>query len=148
MVQAKEFRLGRTFVGRLPEEGDLVEALEEFARQRGVRAGWVSAIGTVRRAVVGFFDHQRREYRRIPVEEFREIVSCQGNVSLKEGKPMVHVHVVLSGPDGQSVAGHLFESTIFVGEFWLQEVEGEELERRPDAQSGLSLWAIEGAEDR
>ncbi len=142
MVQALEFESGRAFVGRLPEEGDIVASLTEFCRQEGVDAGWISAIGTVRQAVLGYFDHEEGQYLRIPVERFMEIVSCQGNVSLKDGVPFVHLHIVLSGLDGQTVAGHLFESTVFVGEFYLQEVDGPALERRPDARSGLALWDL------
>jgi len=140
--QVAEFHLARAFLGRLPEEGDIVAELAEFCRARGVRAGWISAIGTVRRAVLGYYDHGRGEYRRIPVDGFREIVSCQGNVSFKDGDVFVHLHVVLSGPDGHTVAGHLFESTVFVGEFWLQEAEGPALERRPDPATGLALWDL------
>ncbi len=142
MIQAAQLQLGRAFFGRLPAEGDIVGALTEFCRQQGIHAGWLSAIGTVRRAEVGYFDHERGEYRHIAVAQFMEIVSCQGNVSLKDGAPFVHLHVVLSGPEGQTVAGHLFESTVFVGEFYLQEVTGAELVRRPDAASRLSLWDL------
>lgn len=142
MVQASEFRMGRTFLGRLPEKGDIVRALSEFCREKGIHAGWITAIGTVRRAALGYYDHEDRQYRRIPVEAFMEIVSCQGNVSLKDGQPFVHLHVVLSGPEGTTLAGHLFESEVFVGEFWLQEVVGPALERRPDAASGLALWDL------
>lgn len=141
-MQVSEFRLGRAFLGRLPEQADIVQALGEFCLRRGIRAGWISAIGTVQRAVLGYYDHERGQYRRIPVEGLMEVVSCQGNVSLKDGRPFVHLHIVLSGPDGETVAGHLFESTVFVGEFWLQEAIGPDLERRPDARSGLALWDL------
>lgn len=142
MTQAAEFHLGRSFVGRLPEGQEMLSSLAGFCREKGVQAGWISAIGTLRRAVVGYFDEARREYRRIPVEGFREIVSCQGNVSLREGQPFVHLHVVLSAEDGSTVAGHLLEGEIFVGEFYLQEVLGPALVRQFDPQSGLALWSF------
>jgi predicted DNA-binding protein with PD1-like motif len=142
MVRAAEFRLGRVFVGRLPEGRDIIEALTGFCQEKGVQAGWISAIGTVRQAEVGYLDHERKDYLHIEVGQFMEIVSCQGNVSLKDGQPFVHLHVVLSGPEGQTMAGHLFDSTLFVGEFCLQEVLGPALERKPDVLSGLSLWDL------
>ncbi|MGC8872831.1 MAG: PPC domain-containing DNA-binding protein [Chloroflexia bacterium] len=140
MLPAREFRSGRTFLGRLPEGEEVGQALAEFCREQKVQAGWLSAIGTVRRAVLGYFDQEERTYRRIEVDEPMEIVSCQGNVSLRDGEPFVHLHVVLSGNDGRAIAGHLFEGIIFVGEFWLQECIGPALERRADAASGLALW--------
>ena len=57
-------------------------------------------------------------------------------------KPFVHLHIVLSGREGETLCGHLFESVVFVGEFHLQEMLGPDLERRPDAASGLSLWDL------
>ncbi len=142
MAQAVEFRLGRFFLGRLLEGQDPLAALADFCREKGVRAGWLSAIGTLRRAVLGYFDETRREYLHIPVEGFREIASCQGNVSLRDGQPLVHLHIVLSAEDGSTVAGHLLEGETFVGEFYLQEVLGPALVRRFDPQSGLALWAF------
>lgn len=142
MLRSAEFRLGRTFLGRLPEEGDIVRELTRFCAEKGVTAGWISAIGTVRQAVLGYFMPEERQYRRIPVSGLMEIVSCQGNVSLKDQAPFVHLHIVLAGPDGATVAGHLFESVAFVGEFCLQEVQGPPLERLPDAASGLALWDL------
>jgi len=142
MIRAQEFRLGRSFLGRLPTGGDIVESLTAFCRENGVEAGWLTAIGTVRWAVLGYFDQEQQSYLRIPVDEEMEIVSCQGNVSLKDGQSFVHLHVILSGREGETFSGHLFESEIFVGEFYLQELEGPALERKPDPQSGLSLWDI------
>lgn len=142
MMRAAEFQLGRSFLGRLPEEGDIVAALTTFCEEQGIKAGWISAIGTVHRAVLGYFDQEDLVYRQIPVEAEMEIVSCQGNVSLKEGAPFVHLHIVLAGPDGNTLAGHLFESVVFVGEFWLQEMLGPDLVREPDPQTGLTLWAL------
>jgi predicted DNA-binding protein with PD1-like motif len=143
MIRAAEFQLGRTFVGRLPEQYDILESLTEFCREKDVKAAWISAIGTVQRAVLGFFDQEEGVYRRIPLEEELEIVSCQGNVSLKEGEPFVHLHILLSDVEGKTLAGHLFEGTTFVGEFWMQEFIGPNLDRQPDEWSGLSLWALE-----
>ncbi len=140
MTVVAEFQPGRAFLGRLPEEGDLVAFLSDFCQKKGVQAGWISAIGTVRRAVLGYFDQERQQYRRISIENEMEIAACQGNVSLKDGKPFVHLHILLSDEEGATFAGHLFESTLFVGEFWLQELLGPALERHPDPRSGLSLW--------
>ncbi len=142
MIQSAQFQPGRVFLGRLPAEGDIIGALTEFSRQERIRAGWISAIGTVRQAEVGYFDHGRGEYLHIEVAHFMEIVSCQGNVSLKDGEPFVHLHIILSDAEGRTVAGHLFDSTIFVGEFCLQELQGPDLVREPDPASGLSLWDL------
>ncbi|MBN1485343.1 MAG: DNA-binding protein [Chloroflexia bacterium] len=142
MIRAQEFKTGRSFVGRLPEDGDITAALTSFCREKEIHTGWITAIGTVRWAVLGFFDQETQAYQRIPIEQEMEIVSCQGNVSLKGGDPFVHLHAILSDKEGKAYAGHLFESEVFVGEFWLQELQGPVLQRKEDPQTGLSLWEI------
>jgi predicted DNA-binding protein with PD1-like motif len=40
-----------------------------------------------------------------------EIVSCVGNVSLKEDAPFVHAHITLSDKEGRTYGGHLMPGT-------------------------------------
>ena len=68
-------------------------------------------------------------------------VTCTGNISLMDGKPFVHAHIVLGDPEGRLVGGHLFsETVIYAGEISLQELAGKPLERAHDQTTGLSLW--------
>ena len=51
-----------------------------------------------------------------------ELVSFEGNITLKDGSPFPHVHVVLSDHNMSTAGGHLFETTVAaVGEFFLME---------------------------
>ena len=72
-----------------------------------------------------------------------EMASCIGNVSLKDGEPFVHTHVVLADEAGNTKAGHLFAGVVFVAEVHLHELEGPSLERKRDEATGLSLWITE-----
>jgi predicted DNA-binding protein with PD1-like motif len=64
-----------------------------------------------------------------------------GNVSIKEGKPFLHLHIVVSDTDLRCWGGHLFPgSAVFAAEAHIQELEGGQRVRMPDATTGLALW--------
>ena len=70
-----------------------------------------------------------------------EIISCFGNATLRDGKPFVHVHVVLSDCEGKTFSGHLLPgTTLFACEVFIDEFEGEALDRSYDELTGLHLW--------
>ena len=82
------------------------------------------------------------EYREIKIDSPHELASCAGNISLKDGEPFVHVHVVLADEAGNTKAGHLLEGIVFAAEVHLRQLEGPKLERKYDEVTGLSLWEV------
>ena len=139
---------GRHFIGRLPFKGDLLQALEAFAAEKQVHAGWVQVIGAVEKAVIGFYNQQKRQYEHLVFDKELEIVSCLGNISLREGRPVAHLHITLGDNLGGLLGGHLVPGTVvFAGEFFLQELIGPRLVRGPDSDTGLPLWEkIQGSD--
>lgn len=100
-------------------------------------------IGAFKSTKIGSYDQEKHKYLEIVIDTPREIASCIGNISLKDGKPFVHAHVVLSDENGNTRAGHLFEGLVFAAEIHLQEFDGFKLERKHDEVTGLSLWHME-----
>lgn len=135
---------GRTFIGRLAKGDDLLVALSDVCLKKGIRLGTVRAIGAVARARVGYYDQRRREYAYLDLDGPHELISLEGNVSLKDGKPFIHAHVALMAADGRLVGGHLATGTeVFACEFILQELLAGRLERFTrvyDGETGLYLW--------
>ena len=102
-------------------------------------SGQITGIGTVRRAALGYYDLERRQYLRREVPGDMELVSFVGNVTWLDGRPFVHAHAVLSGPDFVPLAGHLFQAEIAAtGEFCCVEGGGF-LRREEDQATGLKL---------
>lgn len=133
---------GRCFMGRLGKGDDLLLALEGFCQQQHITLGEVRALGAVSRARVGFYNQEERKYYFLDFDQPLEILALVGNVSLKEGKPMVHAHVTLADAQGRALGGHLAEGTpVFACEFVIYEYTADQaLARRPDAETGLLLW--------
>ena len=140
-LACSEFKPGRRFVCRLPHGKDLITSIEDFCVELSIQMATFSIIGAVSSATFGAFDQKQHVYVTFTEEAPLEIVNCSGNVSLKDGEPVVHAHIVLGDKQGKTKGGHLFsETTIFVGEIDLQELIGKPLERDYDDTTGLMLW--------
>lgn len=141
-AQARQRR--RSFLFRLPYGEDLLLILKRFCNENEITQGTLAVIGAVQRATVGYYDQEAREYRANSFDQPMEIVSCIGNISLLEGKPFVHAHIVLADKEGRpAAAGHLMEGAIiFAGEAFVQELIGEPLIREFDEQTSLPLWLL------
>jgi len=136
-----EFCPRRRFCGRLPHGRDMVAAIEEFCSRQGIQNAVFSAIGAVSSATLGAYDQKQQVYVTFKKTGNLEILSCLGNISLKDGQPLAHAHVTLATEDGTPLGGHLFsESIVFAGEIHLVELDGPALVREYDPVTGLMLW--------
>ena len=128
-------------MGRLPLDGDLLKSIEGVCQGNGITLGVFAALGAVKSARLAYYDQESREYRGFAVDEPREMVSCMGNISLRDGQPIVHAHLALSDGEGRTISGHLMSGTpIFACEIFIQELLGEPLVRRQDEETGVPLW--------
>jgi len=140
-MTGESFQLGRIFMERLPHDGDLLKVLTAFCRERGVRAGYLSVIGAVKRGVFSCYEQRQQIYETVILDEDLEITHCQGNVSLLDGQPFVHAHISFARANGETLAGHLMEGTVlFAGELVLREFLGPDRVREKDPVTGLNLW--------
>ncbi|ELS58465.1 PPC domain-containing DNA-binding protein [Streptomyces viridochromogenes] len=95
-----------------PEEEALAR-ITAFAREQSLGASQVTAVGAFSRAVVGWFDRQAKEYRRIGVDEQCEVLSLLGDIVIGEDGPTAHLHAVLGLSDGTTRGGHLLEGQVW-----------------------------------
>ena len=135
---------GRCFMGRLAKGEDLLAALERLCQEHGITLGEVRALGAVSRARVGFYNQEERKYYFLDVDQPLEILSLTGNVSMRDGKPMVHAHVTLADAAGRAVGGHLAEGApVFACEYIITEYLADQtLSRQNDPDTGLMLWPV------
>lgn len=129
------------FIGRLDCGSDLLESLTAICKQNDIRLGRVAAIGAVQKACIGYYHQDSRKYEFKHFDQHLEILSVTGNISLKDGEPIVHAHITLSDSDGRAFGGHLASGTIvFACEYSIEELDGPVLERGFDDETGLPLW--------
>ena len=126
---------------RLPHDGDVLEEINKICADHGITAGTLTVIGAVKKVRLGFYHQDRKEYEILDFDEPLEIVSCAGNISLKDGKPFAHLHVALSDARGALIGGHLMPGTvIFAAEACIQKFHGAAPAREFDPTTGLPLW--------
>lgn len=127
-------------IGRLQRGDDLLGALTAICREHGVLLGRISAIGAVETARLGYYDQQKRAYE-YHTTEASEILTCVGNVSLRDGVPFIHAHLTVGERDGRALGGHLMDGTVvFACEYTIDILTGAELHRGYDETTGLPLW--------
>ena len=137
-----EFNGNKELMVRLKYDADLIQSITELARSKGIEAGSFTAIGALKSARLGFYDQKSHEYREIGIDSACELASCTGNISLKDGVPFAHIHVVLADEAGNIKAGHLLKGVVFAAEVHLRQLEGPKLERKYDEVTRLSLWNV------
>jgi predicted DNA-binding protein with PD1-like motif len=133
----------RTFALVFDRGDDVMPLLEAFAAEYALTASRFTAIGAFERATLGYFDWERKDYDRIPVDEQVEVLSLVGDVALDAAdKPKLHIHAVLGRRDGSTLGGHLIEARVRPTlEVLLVDSPGY-LKRECDPVSGLALIKI------
>lgn len=126
---------------RLPTGADLLEELTNACAGAEVTRGSVQVIGALKRAKTGYYHQADQRYESHEFDEALEILAGLGNVSLKDGKPFVHLHLTLGRADGSCIGGHAMPGCeIFAAEALITPIAGAPLVREPDETTGLPLW--------
>jgi uncharacterized protein len=125
------------------DTGDEVAGgLLEFAKRNRLSGSHFTAIGAFSDVTLGYFDWERKEYRKIPIREQVEVLSLVGDVALQGDEPKIHAHGVVGKSDGTAHGGHLLEAHVRPT---LEVVIVEaplHLRRAHDPESGLALIDI------
>ncbi len=80
------------------------------------------------------------DYTKHRIEDPSEVLSLQGSVSMKEGKPFVHLHVSLAGHDFRAKGGHLFSAEVYMTIELVMRVFAPGLIRKP---AGGVFWRMD-----
>jgi uncharacterized protein len=124
------------------DTGDEVAAeLARFVRQNEVEAASVTAIGAFHDALLGYFDWQTKQYKKIAVDEQVEVLSLLGDVAVGEEGPSLHLHAVLGKADGSTVGGHLLAAHVRPTLEVILIQPPSYLRKRRDPTTGLALIA-------
>jgi len=113
--------------------------LLEFAEKYHITSAHFTAIGAVNGATLGWFDPQRKMYKKIPIEGQREVIGMSGDIALYQGKPSVHCHMVVGSPDGTARAGHVLDAYISPTLEVMVTVDPVAMQKRFDPATDLTL---------
>lgn len=125
-----------------PDYGsDLLKELQSYVVSKNINLAWLSGVGAVSEAVIRYYDQPEQKWTDLRFDKRMEVAGMWGNVSLLNGEPIVHVHIVLADEQGHCHGGHLADGTVvFNLEILLTTLSGPLVVRKMDAQTGLTLW--------
>ncbi len=133
-------RADNLWVIRLDKGEMLVKTLHHFFEEQKITGGYVWGIGSITDVELGYYDIQKKEYLRKHFTEVYELLSLQGNITVVEGKPFLHAHVLLSGIDYGAVGGHLFEAQVRATVEAFIHPWHVSIGRKFNEEVGLNLW--------
>ena len=133
----------KTYVLVYKKGDEFTSELETFAKKYTLASSHFTAIGAFNDAVLGFFDRQNMDYKKIPVQEQVEVLTLIGNITMHHGEYKIHAHAVLGKADASAVGGHIFEAHIWPTLEVVVEESPKHLLRQTDAETGLPLLKLE-----
>ena len=102
----------RVFVVVLATGEEVIRQLTQFSKDQRLAASQFTAIGAFERAVVAYFDWERKRYLPIPIDEQVEVLSMVGDITLDGDSPKLHAHAVVGKRDGSAHGGHVMEGHV------------------------------------
>ena len=139
-MKIREIGISRMLFIKLEPDDDILESLTQAAKEHQIKTGFFTAIGAVSPAKIGFYEMHQKNYKTLTFEGDFELVSCIGNITIKDNSPLIHAHLVIADKDGHAFGGHLLPGTriSITGEIFLIEAK-EALIRTIENQFQLSL---------
>ena len=136
---------------RLDPGDEVISSLEKACEENNIRSGIIIGLGAMKKAVV--ITKASPEKIRAEFEELEgpiEMSVAHGNVSVKDGKPFIHLHASISllpnteeGGKGEArtLNTHLKEGVIsLTGEFFI--LETGEIGREFNDKIGMHTWSF------
>ena len=132
MYSYKELSQGY-YVLSLDNHVEIMEALAAFCGEKNILAGEISGLGATNDATF--------RYLKTFAEQM-EITNLIGNISEKDGKPYLHVHVTASRSDYSCIGGHLLSARINGACELIVKTFPEPIHRRHDPTTGLNMYQL------
>ncbi|MHA1254064.1 MAG: PPC domain-containing DNA-binding protein [Promethearchaeota archaeon] len=136
-------KVRRVIVGKIEPDEDIIDSITDLVKTQNITSGFINIIGALKKITIGFFDLNSMKYNFKTFDEDVELISCKGNISYKEGEPIIHLHVAIGREDFSLIGGHLSQPSIVsvTGEVFIFEI-ADKLNRAIDPKFGLTLMDL------
>jgi predicted DNA-binding protein with PD1-like motif len=141
-MQTTNYKLGQSYVLRLPPGEDLLVGLYRVCREHNIGFGMLEVLGAVRGATLGHLHQETGEVWRRILDHGQDLVHCKGNITPQGDSFCIRAYAVLSDGEGRVSAGELLAAEVHVAEVFIQELKGRAPTRGGDPETGLSLWPV------
>jgi len=85
----------------------------EIAKRERISTARIEAIGGVEELRLAYFNRRKKRYEEHTFREFLEVAGILGNITLKDGKPFLHVHGTFGRRDLSALSGHVMTAKVY-----------------------------------
>ena len=143
-MQYSEGSIGRVFTLRLEDGERVPDCIEQFARDKNIKAAFCSMVGGIGKGniVVGPEDGDSPVINPMlhAIKAAHEVAAVGTIFPNEDGTPVLHMHAAL-GRDGETRTGCIRPGldVWLIGEVIIMEILNTDLIRKKDKESGLAL---------
>lgn len=128
---------------RLDKDDEIISALTDVCAKENLTVAQIQGIGGCESVTVGVFDAEKKAYNETTITGLLEMTSLDGNLTIYEDKPYLHLHAAFAYREGgeiRLIAGHLLKAVIgLTGEIVLTPADGK-IGRRYVEELGIRIW--------
>lgn len=125
---------------RLEKNEEIIGTIKEVCEKENITLGYITGLGAVNYVNLGLFVTEEKKYYTKQCNGDFEITALIGNISTKEKKVYLHMHITIANVlEGKIFGGHLNEAIVSAtAEIFIHIMRGT-IERRFDEQVGLNI---------
>lgn len=142
MKMYKYKQTGNKYILSLDNHVSLIEALSAFCAERDILSGSIRGLGATNCATFRYLNPVTMAYVDKTFDEQMELTCIEGNISRKDGKVYLHVHVTASRSDYTCIGGHLLDCRINGACELFVEDYGVNVGRSKDPETGINLYTF------
>jgi len=92
---------------------EILGGLTKFAEENHISAARITGIGSIHNGTLAWLNPETKKFRMIHIDQQAEVLSLLGDIAMYQGKPVVHVHMVVGFGDGTAHGGHLLQAHVW-----------------------------------
>lgn len=135
-------RIDGVYVVRLDVGDEIVKSLTTLCDNENIRSATVQGLGAVNDVNVGYYSLEKKQYLTKVFNQQFEMIALNGNITRKDGKPYLHLHIALSDENYSVFGGHLNSAVVSItAEIYVTALNGE-VNRRVNPETNLNIFDI------
>lgn len=136
-------KIKNKYLIRLEKGEEILKTLTTFCEKNNIKAGIISGIGGTDNVSLRYYDLKQRSYlsKRFDGKNY-EILTLQGNISLVDNKPFLHIHMTCGDSDYAVFGGHLESAVISITGEIVIKVLDTVLARKLNKEFQLNFWDV------
>jgi predicted DNA-binding protein with PD1-like motif len=138
-----EYKLiDNTYVVRLDVGDEIIGSLATLCKKEKIQAATVQGLGAVDNVTVGYYSIEEGRYLPKTFNKQFEMIALNGNISVKDNEPYLHLHIALSDESYAIFGGHLNYAVISItAEIFVTKLDGY-IGRRVNEKTQLNIFDI------